>query len=292
MSAFVYWNGSIIPESEAAVGIHDGAWLHGAGLFETMLAENGRIFRLEAHVERLRKSAEKLLRPIEREVLPTRDRLEALLSQNAHESARVRLTVSSGSMRGSEADQAPPWTICATTAPLTEYPSSLYETGIHVIICPYKQNVDDPIVGHKVTAYLSRLMGLRRAQEARCMEAIWFTTKNELAEGSIANVFLVRGGVLYTPPLETPVLPGIVRATVLELARKLDIVAEERRLFIADLLDAGECFLTNSIQGIMPVIRVERHDVGDGLVGTVTTKLRQAYRDLVKAECAGSPRPP
>ena len=115
------------------------------------------------------------------------------------------------------------------------------------VICPYKQNGEDPLVGHKTTNYFGRLLALRQAQRARAGEAIWFTTTNRLAEGCISNIFLVKDGRLLTPGLATPVLGGIVRKVVLESARQSGIECAETELVIKDLLEADEVFLTNSI---------------------------------------------
>jgi len=126
---------------------------------------------------------------------------------------------------------------------------------------------------------------LREAQRARCIEALWFTTKNTLAEGCISNVFIVRGGILRTPPLDTPVLPGITRGVVLELAQRNEIEAKEEPLGVHDLLDADEVFITNSIMRIMPVVRVEKSEIGGARVGEMTRRISAAYRELVKTEC-------
>jgi branched-chain amino acid aminotransferase len=287
VTSFVYFNREFLPESEAKVGIDDGGWLHGAGLFETMRAEDGRIFRLESHMERLMCSAEKLLRPIPREDLPSVDDLHGLLERNELKTARVRMTVSAGSMRiGPEADEAG-LNVCVTASKLTAYPSKMYESGIDVIICGFRQSPTDPLVGHKTTAYLPRLLALREAQRARCLEAIWFTTSNQLAEGSISNVFVVSKGVLKTPPLHTPVLPGIARRVVLEIARRVGLEMQECTLTINDLLDADEVFLTNTIMQVMPVVRVEKHTIGDGHVGPLAKRLRKEYVKLVREECRG-----
>ena len=123
--------------------------------------------------------------------------------------------------------------------------------------------------------------GLRDAQERHCGEAIWFTPENALAEGSISNVFLVRENRLLTPPLDTPVLPGITRALVLQLAESLQIPAEEKACTIDDLLDAEEVFLTNAIMEVMPVTRVEKKAIAEEKVGLITRRLNEAYHDLV-----------
>lgn len=291
MTSFVLLNGEFVEAARATVCVHDGGWLHGAGLFETMRAENGRVFRLDSHLRRLRASAEKLLRPVEDGLLPSADQLGELLSRNGASSARIRLTLTAGSMLanpGGSNEETARLTVCTTVSPLGTYPAALYDSGVGVVISKYRQSPDDPLAGHKTTSHLSRLLGLREAHAARCTEALWFTTRNELAEGSISNVFVVRDGVLMTPPTDTPVLPGIARSVALELAGEMGIPAQEKKLHIADLLDADEVLLTNAVMQVMPVIRVEQRDIGGGKIGSTASRLRRAYRERVEWECAPS----
>jgi len=285
MTAPVYLNGAFVSAQEAQVSVYDGGWLHGAGLFETMRAEGGRVFRLESHLERLRRSANAVLTPMEPSDLPDATVFRELLARNELNEARVRMTVSAGSMREDSEGDVRRLTVCATASPLSGYPAELYDRGVHAAVCDFRQSTSDPLAGHKSTAYLPRLLGLRQAQQKRCTEAIWFTTRNELAEGSITNVFVVRGGMLKTPPLDTPVLPGIARGLVLQIASDCGIECEQSPLSIDDLLDADEVLLTNAIMQVMPVVRVEKHDIGPGRVGPIGKRLYQEYRNRVRQEC-------
>jgi branched-chain amino acid aminotransferase len=288
MTPIVYINGSFLPEPEAMISVDDGGWLHGAGLFETMRAENDRVFRLEAHMSRLMQSAESLLRPVDRSLLPSHSVFAELLQRNGLRSARLRMTVSSGSLRGGAQPKTPILNICVSATALTDYPPQFHEEGIQVVICPHRVSPTDPIAGHKTTSYLPRILGLRQAQRADCMEALWFTTQNYLAEGCISNVFVVTKEILRTPPLETPVLPGIARAVVLELAHRQGIQFREETLNINDLLDADEVFLTNTIMQVMPVIRVEKSDIAGGTVGPFAKRFFVSFRHLAQSECAAS----
>jgi branched-subunit amino acid aminotransferase/4-amino-4-deoxychorismate lyase len=172
-----------------------------------------------------------------------------------------------------------------TASPMQPYPAEFYEKGMTVVITDYKQNPDDPIAGHKTINYFPRLMALQRAQAARAGEALWFTTTNYLAEGSVSNVFVVKDNVLLTPPRNTPVLPGVVRALVLELAQQHETAIEERPLTIKDLLGAEEVFLTNSIMELMPVCWVEKHAVGAEKPGPMYKQFHQWYRQAVEEQC-------
>jgi len=285
VTPIIYINGSFLPEAEAMINVDDGGWLHGAGLFETMRAENGRVFRFEQHIDRLRRSSEVILRPLDRSALPNVRVVTELLRRNDLSSVRLRLTVSAGSMRGVTDGSPAPLTVSLTASPLVPYASAMYEQGVQVVICPNRVSPSDPIAGHKTTSYLPRLIGLRTAQQVGCLEALWFTTNHHLAEGCISNVFVVTQGVLRTPPVDTPVLPGITRGVVLELSKILNIETREEPLTINDLLDAEEVFLTNAIMHVMPVIRVEKHDISEGRVGETTRNLLGAFRELVNEEC-------
>ncbi len=281
----VYFNKRFVEESEAKVSVGDGGWLHGAGLFETMRAEHGCVFRLESHLERLHRSASLLLIPLEQGNLPSPAVVAELLKRNELRNARLRLTVSAGAVQADPPTESPKLTTCLTARKLSSYPPDFYKEGISVVICKFRISPTDPIAGHKTTGYLPRLLGLREAQHARCVEALWFTTENRLSEGSISNVFVVHKGALKTPPLDTPVLPGIARGVILDIARKEGIEAEECPLTIDDLLDADEVFLTNTLMQVMPVIRIEKHGIGEGRVGPTSTKLLEEYRKLVRLEC-------
>jgi branched-chain amino acid aminotransferase len=179
--------------------------------------------------------------------------------------------------------QARPTLIVSAQA-VTGYPPEMYEKGMTVFICTdYRQSAQDPLAGHKTTSYFPRLVALRTAQERGCNEALWFTPANLLAEGCISNVFLVKNGELRTPPLDTPVLPGIAREVVLEQAAALGITAHQVPCTIDDLLDADEVFLTNSVMEVMPVTRVERKAIANEKPGPVTRRLLEAYRTLTQS---------
>ena len=286
MDEVIYLNGELLPAADARISIYDGAFLHGAGLFETMRSDYGHVFRLDHHLDRLLASAEKLALPIEKPDLPLTRDFDELLKRRGLETARVRLTVTVGSMHPAAAEEErPPLTVCVTAVDLPPYPAELFAKGMSVMITTFTQSTADPLAGHKTVNYLPRLLALRHAQRFKCGEALWFTPQNHLAEGCISNVFVVKDGALATPPLNTPVLPGVSRAVVLEIAREQSIPAEEKTLNINDVLDADEILLTNSSMQVMPVCRVEKQIIGTGQAGPVTGELRRHFHAKVKAEC-------
>jgi branched-subunit amino acid aminotransferase/4-amino-4-deoxychorismate lyase len=130
-------------------------------------------------------------------------------------------------------------------------------------------------------------MAMKDAAGRRCNEALWFTTENMLAEGSVCNVFVVKDGTILTPPVSTPILPGTVRKAVIELAAANQMPLEEKAIDINMLLAAHEVFLTGSVLEIMPVTAIEKHIVGAGEPGEVTKRMMGLYRELVQKECGG-----
>jgi branched-chain amino acid aminotransferase len=279
----VFLNDIIVDIDKARVSVTDAGLLYGMGLFETMRACNGIVFALDAHLDRLFGSIEKL------SISNTYDRkfiaaaIDKTLQANRLKDARLRLTITGGSASTDQDEPKP--TLLITATQFKPYPPEYYKKGVMVVICPYKQNASDPVYGNKTTSYMSRMLGLKFAHQKRAAEALWFTTDNRLAEGCISNVFIVKDSALFTPALNTPVLAGVARKTVMELARQSTIRCYEKDLNINDLLDADEVFLTNVIMQVMPVTKVEKHDIGEGKVGPVTRELQKRFDDFVKKSC-------
>ena len=279
MSEKVYLNDGLVDISRATVDVSNPAFLHGVGLFETLRTYDGRPFRLEQHVERLRASAERLHIRFGEVIERIPSAVIELMKANRLKNARIRFTVAPP---GAQEEDGEP-TLLVVGQETAGYPPELYERGMTVCICDeYRQSRQDPLAGHKTTSYFSRLLALRDAQDKECGEALWFTPDNLLAEGCISNVFLVKGGRLRTPPLDTPVLPGITRAAVIELAGSHDIGVEEGPCTISDLLGADEVLLTNAIMELMPVTRVERRAIGEEKPGPITRRMSEAYSKLTR----------
>ena len=273
----VYLNDSIVEAADAKIAADDCGFLYGQGLFETMRAVGGKVFRVDDHLERLLGSCEVLGIKISYDADTMKDAIDQVLKANELSDARVRLTVSGGPM----SSEYVVGTLLVTAVEFAAYPEEYYENGVIVTLCDYRQNTMDPLCGHKTTNYFARLMALQQGQAKKAAESLWFTTENKLAEGCVSNVFIVKNDTLFTPKLDTPVLPGIARKTVLEIAEKEGMALEEKDLFINDLLEADEVFVTNSIMTVLPVATVEAHTVADGKVGDITKYLLRCYKDLL-----------
>jgi len=284
----MYVSGRFVPPREATVSALDAGLLVGAGLFETLRTYGGRPFRLDRHLARLRASGQILRIFVKESDADIAAVIAQLVEANGVPDARVRLTATRGPLTEQfEDDAAPPATLLVTAGPMTPYPREFYERGATVVVSDIRTNETDPTAYHKTTGYMRSLLALRDAHRARAAEALLFNSTHRLAEGSISNVFVVRAARLMTPPVEDGLLAGVTRQAVLELAQEVGVHAEQRSLTIHELLDADEVFLTNSIMEVMPVGRIEAHEVGDGKPGPVTQRLAQAYKDLVARETPG-----
>ena len=283
MVAKVFLNDELVEAEQAHVSAADSGLLYGAGLFETLRSHQGIVFRLHDHLERLRHSAEALsiIHPYEEPYL--REAIDKLLTANGLAEARLRLTLTNGALSEGQEQRKP--TLLITATEFRPYPADYYRTGVLVTLCPFRQNATDPTAGHKTTCYYPRLLALNLAHQSRAAESIWFTADNRVAEGCVSNVFLVKKSVLYTPPVGTPVLPGIARKTVSELAARQSIEMAEKDLHITDVLEADEIFLTNVIMEVLPVNSVEQHTVGDGKVGPVTRRLKESFAQTIEEAC-------
>ncbi len=289
MAEMVFLNDSLVDVAEARISATDSGFLHGAGLFETMRSRHGVVFRLEDHLERLFSSARVLSIPQPYEKAYLSEVIAKVLQANQLAEARLRLTLTKGPLAVPEQQRRP--TLLITATEFRPYPAEYYRTGVLVAVCPFRQNVTDPTCGHKTTSYYPRLLALDIAHQKRAAEALWLTTDNRLAEGCVSNIFLVKNSVLYTPSLETPVLPGIARKTICQLAQRQSIELVEKDLSLSDVLEADEVFLTNVIMEVLPVTGVEKHTIGDGKVGPVAKKLREGFLQMIEESSRSSGGP-
>jgi branched-subunit amino acid aminotransferase/4-amino-4-deoxychorismate lyase len=292
MTAWV--NGSFVEDGEARVGLFDAGFQHGIGLFETMLARDGAVLDFEQHLGRMATSARelRLFDPLKTE--PLAEAVQHALAKSAMRDARIRVTLTAGDMgrpfaganaAGAQA-AAPQPTLAIHVQPPTRYPDELFESGVAVAIAANRANPLDPFSSHKTLMYWPRIAAVQRAAEVGCAEALWFTVTNHLASGSVSSVFVVKDGALRVPfargeepegAMRAPVLPGCTRAKVIMWAEGQGRSVERANLTIDDVLAADEIFLTNSSWGVLPVVRIERHEVGGGKPGPVARAMRARW---------------
>lgn len=284
MADHVYLNGKIIPKAEATVSVFDRGFLLGDGIFETMRAYNGRIFQLDAHLNRLAKSAAVMeiplpsLRDLERAIGDT-------LQANNLKEAAVRLTITRGAGPLGlvpPADPAP--TVLVIAEALKVLSSAAYEKGVAVSLAPDRHPYQTRVTQIKTTSFAGNVLGTLHRRREKTEEVIFLNERGAVVEGAISNIFIVSGGYVITPFEEDGLLPGVTRDIVLQLCEKLFIPSARKSIVASELWGAQECFLTGSTKEILPVTRVEAHRVGNGIVGPVTKRLMEGYREVVQKE--------
>ncbi len=296
----VWLNGRFVPAADATVSLFDAGFQHGVGVFSSMCARHGVVFRIMEHLQRLQRSAIELGALEVLRLDPLADAIELTLRENNMVDARVRITVTAGDLKllktpgvpGPPARGDP--TIAIVAQPLTPYPTELFERGVRVRIADAKLNDQDPFSGHKTLWYWPRLAELQLAAASGCSEAIFFTVNNRAACGAVSNLFVVKEGVVKTPRARgegespSPVLKGVTRSAVIECAQQRGIAVETADITAEELLCADEVFLTNSSWGVLPVVAIEKTGIGAGTPGELTQALRRDYLELVEAETSRS----
>ncbi|MDD5729302.1 MAG: aminotransferase class IV [Victivallales bacterium] len=272
----VFLNDKIIDAAEAKLSISESAFLYGSGLFELMRADKGSILAIDDHLERLLKSAVSLSIKNTYTQDYIKNSLHKLLEANNLTSARIRLTLTNGPI----SDKPSEPTLLITATQFNGYPAEYYDRGIRVVLTDCRENPMDPLARFKTICYHARLMVLEQAYKKNAVEALWFNTKNILAQGCTSNIFLVKDSVVYTPQLQTPAIAGIARKNIIQLCQDNSIEIKQQDLTISDMLGADEVFLTNMMMLIMPVNSIESHTVSDGKPGAVTKKLLQDFKKL------------
>jgi branched-chain amino acid aminotransferase len=279
MSFYASVNGEITPAEEARVSVLDNGFTFGDAVYETLRTYGGRPFHLDRHLERLRRSAERLAIPMPAGEALARD-LDALLARAANPESYIRIIVTRGQGDISyHFDRVKGPTVVLVVKPYAPLPPASYTNGIAVILSSVRRNPPrslDPAI--KSCNLLNNILAMQEAQAKGAFEAIMLNEIGEIAETAGANVFMVKDGCLMTPPLDAGILPGVTRHVVLELAGGLELPVREEPVAVKDLLAANEVFITSTLKEVLPVATIDGRPVGAGRPGPVTLRLLGALR--------------
>ncbi|AFM42152.1 branched chain amino acid aminotransferase apoenzyme [Desulfosporosinus acidiphilus SJ4] len=282
MGLVIYCNGAFVAEEEAKVSVFDHGFLYGDGIFEGIRAYHGRVFKLAEHLKRLYESAKSIHLSIGISKEQMQEIVLETLRRNGLKDAYIRLVVSRGKGDlGLDPNKCPQAAIYCVADQIKIFESLMYEKGLEVKTAATRRNNPDSLNPRiKSLNYLNNILAKIEANQAGVVEAIMLTQDGYVAEGTSDNIFIVRNGVLMTPPLSVGVLEGITRNSVLDLARELGIKTAEELFTRHDLYTASECFLTGTAAELIPVVNVDGRDIDDGLPGEVFKKLLAAFRAL------------
>lgn len=277
-------NGQLVPPEQATVSVYDHGLLYGDGVFEGIRVYGGTVFELKIHIDRLYESARaiRLEIPISPEemIRATNETVAA----NDISDGYIRLVVTRGAgSLGLDIDRTSNPQIIIIADSISLYPQELYDEGLALVTASTIRNHPAALSPRiKSLNYLNNIMAKIEGKDAGCLEAVMLNHKGEVAECTGDNIFIVKHGVLKTPPLDAGILEGITRNVVIKLAKQLDIEVSETALTRHDLYTADECFLTGSAAEVIAATSLDKRPIGDGKPGPVTKRLLDAFREYTR----------
>lgn len=286
MTALATIDGETMPLERASVGILDRGFLYGDSVFETLRTYSRAPFLLSRHVDRLERSAELVAIDIgvtrtvlEEEVLRT-------LRAADNDESYVRITITRGAGRpGLAPSLATGPRRIVLVMPLEQPARTLFDEGIRAVTVRAGRITAESLAnGAKLGNYIENVLALRIAVERGAADALILDAEGRIVQGTSSNVFFVKAGELWTPPLETFVLPGVTRGRVLEIAEELGMVVKLVAPSSTELATMDEVFLSSSIRELAPVVEVDGRDIGAGRPGPVHARLLNAYREAAARE--------
>ena len=282
----IYIDGQWCSRDEAKVSVFDHGLLYSDGIFEGIRVYNRRIFRLEAHLQRLYASARALALEIPIPIAEMAAVVSESVRRNRKEDGYIRLVVTRGvGDLGIDPRSCPKPTIFVIVTDIRVYPRELYARGIKVITSATRQVSHEAFDSRvKSLNYLKNILAKIDAQRCGAEEAIMLNAAGYVAECTADNLFVVRNGRLLTPSPQDGALEGITRGAVLELAAEAGVAAAATRLTRYDLYVADECFVSGTGAELMPVTEIDGRPIGDGTPGVLTRRLTEVFQAMVRRE--------
>jgi branched-chain amino acid aminotransferase len=285
MSLKVYINGQLLDKENAKISVYDHGLLYGDGVFEGMRSYGGKVFRLKQHLDRLWNSAKTIWLEIPMSRDDMAKAVNDTLAANQIKDGYIRLVVTRGAgTLGLDPNRCSHPQVIIITDKIELYPEDFYRNGLEIVTASTMRNHPGALNPRiKSLNYLNNILAKIEGLKAGCIEALMLNQKGEVAEATGDNIFLVRDGILQTPPLDAGILEGITRDAVIELARAAGIEVREMPLTRHDVYIADECFLTGSAAEVIPVVKIDNRTIGDGKPGPITRDLITRFRKLTRA---------
>lgn len=278
----IYLNNKLVPKAKALISVFDHGFLYGDGIYETLRAYKGVVFKLDEHIERLFRSASIIGLKIPKSPEEIKRAVYKTIKANKLKEAFIRINVSRGAGDiGLDPELCPKPTFVIISNPFKEYPRQYYENGVKIAIVSIRRNPKNalnPMI--KSLNFLNNILANIEAKEKGADEAIMLNYEGYVAEGAISNIFLVKDNILCTPELDVGILDGITRRIILRLADELGISLREGKFTPEDIYTAQEVFISSTTREVMPVSVVDEIRIGTG-IGKITKALLTAYRKNV-----------
>ena len=280
----IYIDGKYYDEKNAKVSVFDHGLLYGDGIFEGIRAYNGRVFKLEEHIDRLFYSAKAILLKIPMSKAQVMKTVVETCRRNKLRDGYIRLVVTRGvGTLGLNPKNCKSPSLIVIAGKIQIYPAELYERGMEIITVPTTRNLHSAVnPAIKSLNYLNNILAKIEANNSGFEEAIMLNSEGFVAECTVENIFILKAGQMFTPPLSAGALYGITRQTVIELAQAAGLRVSEPNLTRYDLFNADECFLSGTGAEIVPVVKIDGRVIGGGKPGPGTRRLVKEFRALTQ----------
>lgn len=280
----IYIDGEFLARADAKISVFDHGLLYGDGIFEGIRFYNGRVFRLEEHLERLWDSARSICLeiPLDRDAM--REATLESIRQNDLRDGYIRLIVTRGvGDLGLSPRLCKKASVIIIAATISLYPAELYERGLDVVTCATRRIAPAALSPSiKSLNYLNNILAKIEAQNAGAGEGLMLNEQGFVAECTGDNIFAIKRGTIMTPPVSDGALRGITREVVFEIAREFGMPVEEPHLARHDLFTADECFLTGTAAEVIPMVRLDQRPIGDGKPGPLSARFIARFRELTQ----------
>jgi branched-chain amino acid aminotransferase len=285
----IYLDGQLVDEADARISVFDHGLLYGDGIFEGIRFYNRRVFRLEEHIRRLYDSARSILLNMP---LTPEEMTAALLETcraNGLDDGYIRLVVTRGTgPLGLSPYKCPKASVIIIACGIQLYSEEAYRNGLTVATCATRRPTHDTLSPQvKSLNYLNNVMAKVEAIQAGAEEGLMLNDRGLVAECTGDNVYIVRDGVIVTPPISAGALDGITRKAVFDIALSLGIPMREAEVSRHDIYTADEFFLTGTAAEVIAATKLDQRLIGDGKPGPVTVQVIAAFREL--ARTTGTP---
>ncbi len=278
----IYIDGAFYDKDEAKVSVFDHGLLYGDGVFEGIRAYNGRVFRLKEHLSRIEASAKAVYLELPQTLKKIEEAVIETVRQNRLRDAYIRLVVTRGmgdlglDMRKCRGNAS----LIIIADKIELYPQAYYEKGLDLVVSTIRQRGPDQLPAQiKSLNYLANILARSEATRAGAHEAILLNHEGYVTECTGDNIFFVRDGRIFTPPVSAGILEGITRQAIIEICRDdLNNPVVESLFTPAEIFRAQEVFLSGTGAEVIGAVKIDGHLIGNGQPGPLTRKIVSLFR--------------
>ncbi|MCH1641601.1 branched-chain-amino-acid transaminase [Paenibacillus timonensis] len=280
---WIYLDGQFVTKDQAKVSVYDHGFLYGDGIFEGIRIYNGNIFKCKEHLDRLYDSAKSIMLEIPLTYQEMENALVETLRRNELRNGYIRLVVSRGAGNlGLDPNRCPKASVVIIVEQLAIYSEEAYKTGLKTVSVSTRRNIPDALNPKiKSLNYLNNILVKIQSNLSGAGEAIMLNAQGYVTEGSGDNIFIVKNGMITTPPCYLGALDGITRQAIIEICRKKGYSIQEQPFTLHDVYVADEVFLTGTAAEVIAVREVDGRIIGEGHAGPITLKLLEEFRAIV-----------